>query len=141
MKEKGIIQLLINHAMRLMASQILTAIILAGFSAQLISETPKQKISKKEIKALTASATTVTDHERLANYYATQRQHFAEKRREYEARCVEVAAHPANFKTKYPSAYDDCRFWSQYYELKARDAEKAADVQEQLAASLRDGKP
>jgi len=46
-----------------------------------------------------------------------------------------------NYKTKYPSASDDCRFWAQYYELKSRNTEKAAIVQEQLAKSLQDGKP
>jgi len=109
-------------------------------SAQLSSETPQHQLSKKELKVLVANARTAKDHQELATYFAQQAQVFDKKRREYQATCVLVAEHPMNYKTKYPSAYDDCQFWQQYYGAKSRKAENEAKLHEQLAIRLTDEK-
>ena len=109
-------------------------------SAQLSSETPQHQLSKKELKALVAKARTAKDHQNLATYFERQTQIFDEKSREYQATCVLVAEHPMNYKTTYPSAYDDCRFWQQYFEAKSRKADNEAKLHEQLAIRLPDGK-
>ncbi len=108
--------------------------------AQLSSETPQRQMSKKEIKTLIANAKTAKDHQEIATYFAQQGQIFDKKSREYQGKCVIVAEHPMNYKTKYPSAYDDCRFWGQYYALKFREAENARKLHEQLANGLAEGK-
>jgi hypothetical protein len=105
-----------------------------------VSETPQHQLSKKELKTLVANARTAKDHQDLATYFERVAQIFDEKSREYQATCVLVAEHPMNYKTTYPSAYDDCRFWQQYCEAKSKKADNEAKLHEQLAIRLPDGK-
>ena len=124
----------------MMSLPLLSVMLVTSSSAQLSSETQKQQMSKKEVKALISSAKTAKDHHALAAYFAQQAQMFEKKSHKYQARCVIVAEYPSHYQTKYPSEYDYCRFWTQYYALKSRTAENAATLQEQLANSLADGK-
>ena len=124
----------------MMSLPLLSVMLVTSSSAQLSSETQKQQMSKKEVKALISSAKTAKDHHVLAAYFAQQAQMFEKKSHKYQARCVIVAEYPSHYQTKYPSEYDYCRFWTQYYALKSRTAENAATLQEQLANSLADGK-
>ena len=124
----------------MMSLPLLSVMLVTGSSAHLSSETQKQQMSKKEVKALISSAKTAKDHHALTAYFAQQAQMFEKKSHKYQARCVIVAEYPSHYQTKYPSEYDYCRFWAQYYALKSRTAENAAMLQEQLANSLTDGK-
>lgn len=140
MNAKSRMQSSITHGIRLMSLSLLSVMLITTSSAQLSSETPKQQMSKKEVKALLSSAKTAKDHQALAAYFAQQAQIFEKKSHKYQARCVIVAEYPSHYQTKYPSEYDYCRFWTQYYALKSRATENAARLQEQLANGLADGK-
>jgi hypothetical protein len=140
MNAKSRMQSSITHGIRLMSLSLLSVMLITTSSAQLSSKTPKQQMSKKEVKALLSSAKTAKDHQALATYFAQQAQTFEKKSHIYEAKCVMVAEYPSHYQTKYPSEYDYCRFWTQYYALKSKTAENAARLQEQLANSLADGK-
>jgi hypothetical protein len=80
--------------------------------------------SKREIRALIANAKTAQDHQAIADYFTQQADVFEKKSSEHEARCGLVAEHPMNYGTKYPSAYDDCHFWVQYYAAHQEELEK-----------------
>lgn len=114
----------------------ISLVLIASSFAQVSPEPPKSKMSKKELKALLADAKTARDHQEIAAYFAQQAQILEKKSQEYETKCAEVAEHP--IKTKYPSAYDDCRFWSQHYALKSTEAENEAKLHEQLAKGLKE---
>lgn len=101
------------------------------------SELPQ--MSKREVKTLIRNAKTSEDHRKIASYFARQAQIFAKESHEYQAQCVLVAAYPMKYKTKYPSAYDDCRFWEQHFAAKSKEAEAAAKLHEQLAIRLSEG--
>jgi hypothetical protein len=111
------------------------ALVTAAF-AQLPSEGKKHGISKKELKVLLSTAKTAEDHQELADYFAQQAREFQRKSREYEVHCAEVAKYPMNYKTKYPSEYDHCRFWAERYELQSKEAESKVKLHEQLAKEL-----
>jgi hypothetical protein len=113
---------------------------IAGVSVQTISVQPSSselsQMSKREVKILIRNAKTSDDHRKIASHFARQAQIFAKESYEYQVRSALVAAHPTNYKTKYPSAYDDARFWEQYFAAKSREAETAANLHEQLALCL-----
>ena len=115
----------------------------ASVSLQTISVAPSSselsQMSKKEVKTLIRNAKTSEDHRKIASYFARQAQIFAKESHEYQAQCVLVAAYPMKYKTKYPSAYDDCRFWEQHFAAKSKKAEAAAKSHEQLAIRLSEG--
>lgn len=138
MKVESRIQSIVNHGTSLMCLPLLTLILMASSPAQQPSETPNPHMSKNELKTLLSNAKTAKDHQEIATYFAQQAQAFVKKSREYQARCAEVAEHPMNYPSKYPSEYDRCRFWEQYYALKSSEAEKKANLHEQLAKALRD---
>ena len=140
MKADSPIEKSITRAARVMSLLLLTFVLIASASPQRSSETPKHQMSKKELKILLSSAKTAKDHQQIAAYFAQQAQIFEKKSGEYKARCEDVAEYPMKYNTKYPSEYDHCRFWAQYYASKSRDAEKTATLHEQLANGLLDGK-
>ena len=129
-----------GHSLSLQSRSVSDHLSQTEKSAQLSSETPQHQLSKKELKTLVANARTAKDHQNLATYFERQAQIFDEKSCEYQTTCVLVAEHPMNYKTTYPSAYDDCRFWQQYFEAKSRKADIEARLHEQLAIRLPDGK-
>jgi hypothetical protein len=131
-------QSIINHGTSLMCLPLLALILIASSAAQRPSETRKPHMSKNELKTLLSKAKTAEDHQEIATCFAQQAQTFVKKSREYQARCAEVAEHPMNYPSKYPSEYDRCRFLEQYYALKSSEAEKKANLHEQLAKALRD---
>ena len=139
MKVDSRIEKSMTRAKRVMRFLLLSLILTASASAQLSSEAPKHQMSKKQLKVLLSSAQTAKDHQQIAAYFAQQAQIFEKKSGEYKARCEDVAEYPMKYNTKYPSEYDHCRFWAQYYASKSRDAEKTATLHEQLANGLLDG--
>jgi hypothetical protein len=129
-----------TYGTHMMSVPLLAVILVPTSSAQLSTEAPEHQMSKKEVKVPISNAKTAKDHQEIVTYFAQQGQMFDKKSREYQDKCVIVAEHPMNYKTKYPSAYDDCRFWGQYYALKFREAENARKLHEQLANGLAEGK-
>ena len=113
---------------------------IAGVAVQTISVQPSSselsQMSKREVKTLIRNAKTSDDHSKIEGFFARQAQIFAKESYEYQVRSALIAANPAGYKTKYPSAYDDARFWAQYFAAKSREAETAANLHEQLALSL-----
>lgn len=112
----------------------------AGVAVQTISIQPSSselpQMSKREVKTLIRNAKTSDDHSKIASYFARQAQIFVKKSYEYQVRSAVIAANPASYKTKYPSAYDDARFWEQYFAAKSREAATAENSNDQLARSL-----
>ncbi|QNI30872.1 hypothetical protein H7849_17350 [Alloacidobacterium dinghuense] len=113
---------------------------IAGVAVQTISVQPSSselsQMSKREVKTLIRSAKTSDDHREIASYFARQAQIFAKESNEYQVQSDLIAANPAKYKTNYPSAYDQSRFWEQYFATKSREAATAANLHEQLARSL-----
>jgi len=112
----------------------------AGPSAQYTSEVPEHAVSKREIRDMIAKAKTAQDHQALADYFTQQADVFEKKSSEHEARCALIAEHPTNYKTKYPSEYDDCHFWEQYYTAQLGKARNTAELHRHLKVALVDGK-
>jgi len=108
----------------------------AGSFAQPTSEAPEHPVSKRETRAMIANAKTAQDHQAIADYFIQQADVFEKKSSEHEARCALVAEHPMNYGTKYPSAYDDCHFWVQYYAAQSGKARKTAELHRQLEGTL-----
>ena len=108
--------------------------------AQQPSEVPQHRLSKRDLKVRIANAKTAQDHEAIADYFAKQALLFERKANEYEERTKLIAEHPSSYKTKYPSAYDDSRFWQQYYEEQSGKARSEAELHRQLATTLGGGK-
>ena len=91
------------------------------------------KLSKKQLKALIASAKTPADHEAIAAYYHTKAQHFWAKYRKEEAALAEYYRNPIGYPSKYPTVGDIDRSLAGSYEMTAERAAAMEAMQEKLA--------
>ena len=110
---------------------LLLAIIQATALAQATIQ--YHKLSKKQLKALIASAKTPADHEAIAAYYHAKAQHFWAKYRKEEAALAEYYRNPLRYSSKYPTVGDMDRRLAESYELSAERAVALEEMQEQLA--------
>jgi hypothetical protein len=93
----------------------------------------QQTLTKKELKALTASAKTTVDHERLAKYYRFEAKRLEAKQREHEWELAEYYENPVRYPSKYPTMGDHCRSLASYYKMAAAKATAKAEMHEELA--------
>ena len=93
----------------------------------------QDKLSRKELKALIASAKTRADHERIAAHYRAEAERLEAKHREHEEDLAEYYKNPARYPGKYPTMGDHCRSLSAYYKMAAERATTLAEMHEQLA--------
>lgn len=91
-------------------------------------------LSKRELKALLASATTLADHERLAGHYRLEALKFQAKQAKHESEAAEYYRDPARYPVpKYPTMGQHCRDLAWYYGMKADRAASLAQAQANLA--------
>lgn len=93
----------------------------------------QDKLSRKELKALIASAKTRADHERIAAYYREEAERLEAKHREHEEDLAEYYKNPPRYPGKYPTMGDHCRSLADYYKRAAKRAATLAEMHEQLA--------
>jgi hypothetical protein len=92
----------------------------------------QSKLSRKELKALIATAQTPFDHQRIAVYYRAEAEHLKAKQREHEEDLAEYYKNPSRYPSKYPTMGDHCRSLAEYYEMAAKKALVLADMHEKL---------
>ncbi len=92
-----------------------------------------EKLTKKELKALIASAKTPADHERLAAYYSAEAQDLEAKHQEHEEDLAEYYKNTLRYPSKYPTMGDHCRSLASYYKMAAEQASELADMHKKLA--------
>jgi hypothetical protein len=110
---------------------ILLAIMVAVLLAQ--AAVRQDNLTRKELRALIASAKTPADHERIAAYYRAEAQHLAAKHREHEEDLAEYYKNPSRYPSKYPTMGDHCRSLASYYKMAAERASTLADMHEKVA--------
>ncbi len=94
-------------------------------------ETPS--LTKKEVRALIASAKTPQDHRRLAAYYHDEAVNLAAKQKEHEEDFEEYDKNSSRYSSKYPTMGDHCRQLAGFYNLAAKKAQTLADMHDELA--------
>jgi hypothetical protein len=101
-------------------------------------------LTKKELKALLATAKTPADHARLAAYYRDTAQHLRAQEQEYSAQAASLATQPAavegkctrSFLSKQGTSCNSASHYSYFAEecaKKAKEAEALAAQQQQLS--------
>jgi hypothetical protein len=120
--------------MFLLTASIAVRLLLATAIAMPLAQSAVQRtLTKKELKALTASAKTAADHERLAEYYRFEAKRLETKQREHERELAEYYENPVRYPSKYPTMGDHCRSLAAYYKMAASKANAQADMHERLA--------
>jgi hypothetical protein len=90
-------------------------------------------LSKKQLRALIASAKTPADHEAIAAYYHAKAQRYLTKYRKEEAALAEYNRNPIGYPSKHPTVGDTDRGLASYYETHAERAAALEQAQEKLA--------
>jgi hypothetical protein len=101
-------------------------------------------LTKKELKALLATAKTPADHARLAAYYRDQAQNLRQQEQEYSAEASSLATQPSavegkctrSFLSKQGASCNSASHYSYFAKecaKKAKDAETLAAQQQQLS--------
>ena len=126
--------------MFLLTASIAVRLLLATAIAMPLAQSAvqvQQTLTKKELKALTASAKTAADHKRLGEYYRSEAKRLEAKQREHEQELAEYYENPVRFPSKYPTMGDHCRSLTAYYRMAASKANAQADIHERLAQEVR----
>jgi hypothetical protein len=96
-------------------------------------------LSKKQVKAMLATAKTAEDHQRIAEYYREQAQQLSAKAQEFSEHAAYLATQPATIESKQGiscNCTSHYRYFSKIYAQEASDFETKAAQQEQLVQSL-----
>jgi hypothetical protein len=96
----------------------------------------QQNPTRKELKALIASAKTASDHEQIAAYYHAKARQLEVKYREHEEDLAEYYRNPSRYPSKYPTMGDHCRGLARYYKMAADRATTLAEMHEKLAQEV-----
>lgn len=89
--------------------------------------------TKKEVKALSASAKTLVGHEAVAAYYRAEAARLEAKAQEHEEDLAEYYKRPFQYPSKYPTFGDHCRGLASYYKMATKRAADLAETHEKLA--------
>ena len=100
-----------------------------------------EKPTKKELKALIASAKTPAEHERIAAFYRAEAQRLEAKLREHDLELAEYYKNPLRYPSKYPTMGDHCRSLATYYKMAAQQAATQAEMHEKLAQESKKAQP
>jgi len=111
------------------AAIVLSASLLLATAAA----TDQTQLSKKEVMALIANATTPADHRRLAAYYRDEAQRLEEMRQEHLEMAAEYEKNPWKYSSKYPTPAQHCRSLSANYSQAAKKALALAEDHESMA--------
>lgn len=94
-----------------------------------------KRLSKKELKALVATAQTPADHQKLALHYRAEASRLAAESKEHEELAAAYAKSPSAHDVKHPNSpptASHCRTLAASYAKAAKDAEAIALAHEQL---------
>ena len=114
---------------------VLSCAFVAGMSAE-----NSPPLSKKELKALLASAKMPADHHRLAEYYRNKAQRLTVKAQEFSAKADQLATQPATIESKQGiscNCASHYRFFAKRYAQEAKEAETLAAQQDEPCESFR----
>ena len=117
------------------------AVILVSFIPQSYAAAAEKSLSKKEVKALIATAKTPAEHRRIANYYREEAARLTANANEHVAMAEEYAKNPrfAAMETKQQASFGQgashCRRWAELYNEQAKEAEALANLHEEMAKS------
>ena len=124
-----------HHVTRLMTLVVVSFVLSCGALVTQAAAETSPSLTKKELKALSATASTPADHHRLAEYYRNKAQQLTAKAQEFSAEADRFATQPATVESKQgiscncPSHY---RYWSKQYAQEARESEMLAARHDQL---------
>jgi hypothetical protein len=129
-----------NRINSFVALLTLTATLLSLIPASFAADSEKS-LSKKEVKALIATAKTPAEHRRIASYYREQAVRLTANAKEHVAMAEEYAKNPtfAAMETKQQASFGQgashCRRWADLYNQQAKEAEALAVLHEDMAKS------
>jgi len=129
-----------NRINSFVALLTLTATLLSFIPASFAADSEKS-LSKKEVKALIATAKTPAEHRRIASYYREQTVRLTANAKEHVAMAEEYAKNPtfAAMETKQQASFGQgashCRRWADVYNQQAKEAEALAVLHEDMAKS------
>ena len=93
----------------------------------------KDKLGKKELKVLIATAKTPEEHLRLAAHYRAEANEYLARQKQHEADEKEYNSNPRKYPTKYPTPAQHCRDWAYNDGQSARNALALAEIHEAMA--------
>jgi hypothetical protein len=96
-----------------------------------------QTLTKSELKALVASATTAPEHQRIADYYRAEASRLGAKAQEHEQQLAEYERNPSRYLGKFPTMGDHCRTLSTNYRTAFTKATAKVDEHELMARDAR----
>ncbi|MGO9864665.1 MAG: hypothetical protein ACLPLR_13725 [Terriglobales bacterium] len=111
----------------------ISLVLLCGLAA--VAET-NPALSKKDVKALLASANTPADHEKIASYYHEKALHLNAKAKELSAQADFLATQPATVESKQGISClstSHFRYWAKIYTEEAKNSEALATQHDQIA--------
>lgn len=119
---------------RIVKSCVVLALIAIGLAAIGVGAESARKMSKKEVKALIANASSRADHEKLAAYYQGEAARLKAEQRDHEEEAAEYFKNPSSHPVpKYPTLGQHCRDLAGYYGMAAQKAEAMAEMHQTLA--------
>ena len=97
----------------------------------------RPSLSKKEVKALIASAKTKEDHLKLADYYKAETERLEAAAKDHDEMAEMYRKNPTPMAVKHPEAFGEghCHEMARRYRDDAAKAQQLAAMQEQLAST------
>ncbi len=93
----------------------------------------KDRLNKKELKELIATAQTPEEHLRVAGHYRAEANDYLTHQKQHEADEKEYNANPQKYPAKYPTPAQHCRDWAYNDGQSARKALTLAEMHETTA--------
>ncbi len=91
------------------------------------------RLNKKELKSLIATAQTPEEHLRLAGHYRAEANDYLARQRQHEADEKEYNGSPQKYPAKYPIPAQRCRDWAYNDGQSARKSLTLAEMHEAMA--------
>ena len=103
----------------------------------------RPSLSKKEVKALIASAKTKEDHLKLADFYKTETVRLEEEAKDHDEIAEMYRKTPNPMAVKHPEAIGEghCHEMARRYREAAAKTQQLAAIQEQLASTAEQKQP
>ena len=122
---------------------VLLALAFVVFVAAGYSAAGKPSLSKKEVKALIASAKTREDHLKLAEYYKGEAVRLEAEAKDHDEMAEMYRKNPTPMAVKHPEAFGEghCKEIARRYRESAAKTQELAAMHEQLAATAEQKQP
>ena len=103
----------------------------------------RPSLSKKEVKALIASARTKEDHLKLADYYKAETERLEAAAKDHDEMAEMYRKNPTPMAVKHPEAIGEghCHEMARRYREAAAKTQQLAAIQEQLASTAEQKQP